>query len=260
MTTRSRGNHRSATTSAILDHLSATRRDQYSAPRYYNEVGKSVSGHFVGVPLFFATCRGRILTRMSDPLYLSLWFPDFSGPAMLPHISPCCSNFPFLRRGQGITYAAVQPVSWSEATVLERRFTPGIGPEEAVTLAADLVHDDYAYILDAHWDLWTPDETGSEWSMVPVPVKFIAQGEEFDDGTYEQTGHVQIDLGWTHPSCRRTFTLTEETQVKVRANVSKLVEFTMKAEKNTRATARLLWSESEENLAQKLIARLQKVQ
>jgi hypothetical protein len=34
----------------------------------------------------------------------------------------------------------------------------------------------------------------------------------------------------------------------------------MKAEKNTRATARLLWSESEENLAQKLIARLQNVQ
>jgi hypothetical protein len=46
----------------------------------------------------------------------------------------------------------------------------------------------------------------------------------------------------------------------VRENVGKLVEFTMKAEKNTRASGRLLWSESEENLAQKLIARLQKVQ
>jgi hypothetical protein len=197
---------------------------------------------------------------MSDPLYLSLWFPDFSGPAMLPHILAVLQQFPFSAQRPGVTYAAVQPVSWSEATVLERRFTPGIGPEEAVTLAADLVHDDYAYILDAHWDLWTPDIAGSEWSMVPVPVKFIAQGEEFDDGTYEQTGHIQIDFGLDSPFLQENLALTEETQGKVRANVSKLVEFTMKAEKNTRAAARLLWSESEENLAQKLIARLQKVQ
>jgi hypothetical protein len=197
---------------------------------------------------------------MSDPLYLSLWFPDFSGPAMLPHILAVLQQFPFSAQRPGVTYAAVQPVSWSEATILERRFTPGIGAEEAVTLAADLVHDDYAYILDAHWDLWTPDTAGSEWSKVPVPVKFIAQGEEFDDGTYEHTGHIQIDFGLDSPFLQENLALTEETQVKVRANVSKLVEFTMKAEKNTRATARLLWSESEENLAQKLIARLQNVQ
>jgi len=37
------------------------------------------------------------------------------------------------------------------------------------------------------------------------------------------------------------------------------VEFAAKVEKNAGATGRLLWSESEENLAQKLIARLQKV-
>jgi len=37
-----------------------------------------------------------------------------------------------------------------------------------------------------------------------------------------------------------------------------LVAFTALVEKNAGATARLLWSESEENLAQKLIARLQK--
>ena len=39
-----------------------------------------------------------------------------------------------------------------------------------------------------------------------------------------------------------------------------LVEFTAKVEKNSGATGRLLWSESEENLAQKLITRLQRSQ
>jgi hypothetical protein len=42
--------------------------------------------------------------------------------------------------------------------------------------------------------------------------------------------------------------------------VQKLVDFTNEAEKSSGASGRLLWSESEENLAQKLIARLQKVQ
>jgi hypothetical protein len=54
--------------------------------------------------------------------------------------------------------------------------------------------------------------------------------------------------------------LNEEAEQRVRTNVAKLVDFTSKLEKNSGASARLLWSESEENFAQKLIARLQKVQ
>ena len=197
---------------------------------------------------------------MPDSLYLSLWFPDFSGPAMLPHLLAVLQQFPFSAQLPGISYAAVQPVSWNEATVLERRFSPGITPEESVILAADLIHDDYAYIFDSDWDLWTPGESGQEWQLVPVRVKFIVQGEEFDEGAYQQTGHIQVDFGLDSFFLQENVPLTEETQAKVRDNVAKLVEFTLKAEKNTRATARLLWSESEENLAQKLVARLQKVQ
>ena len=197
---------------------------------------------------------------MPDPLYLSLWFPDFSGPEMLPHLLAVLQQFPFSTLRPGITYTAVQPVSWNEATVLERRLSPGIRAEEAVLIAADLVHDDYAYIFDAYWDLWTPDSTGQKWQMTPSPVKFIMQGEEFDEGTYQQTGHIEVDLGLDSSFLLEDMALNEETQAKVRDNVAKLVEFTVKVEKNTRANARLLWSESEENLAQKLIARLQKVQ
>jgi hypothetical protein len=197
---------------------------------------------------------------MPDPLYLSLWFPDFSGPAMLPHALSVLAQFPFSSQRPGITYVAVQPVSWNEPTVLERRFSPGVTPEEALTLAADLIHDDYAYIFDTYWDLWTPDETGKQWQKLPNRVKFIVQGEEFDEGTQKETGHIQVDFGLDSPFLQENVELTEEAQNKVRENVGRLIEFTLKAEKNTRATGRLLWSESEENLAQKLISRLQKVQ
>jgi hypothetical protein len=197
---------------------------------------------------------------MPDPSYLSLWFPDFSGPAMLPHTLAVLQQFPFSKLRPGITYLAVQPVSWNEASVLERRFSPGISPEEAVTAAADLIHDDYAYVFDAYWDLWTSDPGTRQWSLSPSLVKFIVQGEEFDDHAQEQTGHILIDFGLDSPFLQENLELTDETQNRVRGNVAKLVEFTLKAEKNTRASGRLLWSESEENLAQKLIARLQKVQ
>lgn len=199
---------------------------------------------------------------MPDSLYLSLWFPDVSGPAMLPHILSVLQQFPFSEPIPGITYLSVQPVSWNEASVLERRFVPGVAPEEALVVAADLVHDDYAYVFDAHWDLWMPAESGGagEWRLAPSSVKFIARGEEFDDASYRDRGHIEVDFGLDSPFLQENLALTEDTQGKVRDNVAKLVEFGVKAEKNTRANARLLWSESEENLAQKLVARLQRVQ
>ena len=197
---------------------------------------------------------------MPDPLYLSLWFPDFSGPAMLPHTLAVLQQFPFSTPRPGIQYLAVQPVSWNEASALERRFSPGIAPEEAVVAVADLIHDDYAYVFDAFWDLWTPDPGTGHWSLLPSLVKFVVQGEEFEEGAQEQTGHIEIDFGLDAPFLQENVELTDETQAKVRDNVAKLVEFTLKAEKNTRASGRLLWSESEENLAQKLITRLQKTQ
>jgi hypothetical protein len=169
-------------------------------------------------------------------------------------------QFPFSTERPGVAYASVQPVSWNEASILERRFSPGIEPAQAVLIAADLIHDDYAYVFDVYWDLWMPDDSGREWRLLPSLVKLIVQAEEFDERAQEQTGHIQIDFGPDAPFLHENIELTEEAQTKVRANVAKLVEFTMKAEKNTRARARLLWSESGDNLAQKLISRLQKVQ
>ena len=193
---------------------------------------------------------------MPDPVYLSLWFADFSGPAMLPHILAVLQQFPFSEQRPGITYVAVQPVSWNEASVLERRFSPAIPPQEAVVVAADLVHDDYAYIFDVYWDMWTVDAAG-KWSLVPSQVKVIAQGEDFDD---EETGHIQVDFGLDSLFVQEDAELTDESQARIRENVLRLIEFTKKLEMHTRATSRRLWSESDDNLPQKLIARLQRVQ
>jgi len=197
---------------------------------------------------------------MADPLYLSLWFPDFDTEDMLPRVLAVMQQFPYSAARGGITYTSLQPVSWNEPTILERRFSPGITPEESVEIASDLLHEDYAYVFEAYWDLWSLPESGGEWVMQPSLVRFIVRGPEFDEGSFAQEGQIEVDFGLDTPFLQEQVALTSATETKVRANVQKLVEFTSNVEKNSGANARLLWSESEENLAQKLISRLQKVQ
>ncbi len=197
---------------------------------------------------------------MADPLYFSLWFPSFTEPEMMPRLLSVLRQFPYSALEPGISYLAVHPVSWSEPTVLERRFAPGISPEDAISMAGELLHADYAYSLEAAWDLWTPGEASAEWVLRPRRVRFIAHGLEFDEGIFQEAGHIQADLGLDSAFLYEDVRLTELAEQRVRQNIQRLVEFTSKVEKNCNLTGRVLWSEAEENLAQKLIARLQKVQ
>jgi len=195
---------------------------------------------------------------MPDSLYLSLWFPSFEEPEIPPRAVSVLKEFQFSNARPGVTYLAIHPLSWNEPTILERRFQPGIPPEEAAGIAADLMHEDYACVFEAYWDLWSPTGRGG-WTLEPTLVRFIAQAAEFEERASEDAGHIQVDFGPDTPFLHEEVSLTPEAEDRVRSNIHKLVEFTVRVEKNAGATGRLLWSESEENLAQKLIARLQKV-
>lgn len=197
---------------------------------------------------------------MADPLYLSLWYPDFDSEDMLPRVLSVMRQFPFSSHEPGITAVSLHPVSWNEATILERQFKPGITPEAAVLIASDLLHEDYAYVFEAAWDLWIRDELTREWKMKSSPVSFVVHGQEFDEGAAQEEGHIQVDLGLDSPFLQEQVELTLEAEDRVRANVQKLVEFSAKAEKSSGARSRLLRSDAEENLAQKLIARLQRAE
>jgi len=197
---------------------------------------------------------------VADSLFLSLWFPDFDVEDMLPRALSVMRQFPFSTQQPGISFVALHPVSWSEATVLEQRFNPGISPEQAVLIASDILHEDYAYVFEAAWDLWIFSTEQRKWFLQPSLVRIIVHGEEFEEGIYRQEGRIEVDFGLDSAFLQEGLELTLEAESQVRANVQKLVEFTTKVEKSSGASGRLLWSESEENLAQKLIARLQKVQ
>jgi hypothetical protein len=165
---------------------------------------------------------------MGDSLYLSLWFPSFEESEILPRTVSVLRQIPFSPAREGVTYAAIQPVSWSEPTILERRFLPGVPPEDAAEAVAELLHDDYAYIFEAYWDLWTPPEGAEKWVLEPSLVRLVAHGMEFEEHAAEEAGHVQIDFGLDSSFLHEEVEFTSEAERNVRSNVQKLVEFTAK--------------------------------
>ncbi len=199
---------------------------------------------------------------MADSLYLSLWFPSFQEGEMTTRALSVLRQFPFSTVREGISYISVHPVAWAEPTVLERKFTPGISPEEAVEIAREFAHDDFALVIEAFWDLWVPneDEVSEAWVQRPVAVRFLVHGLQFDEGIYTDDGHIEVDIGLDTPFLYDGPKLSPFTQKHVQANIAKLVAFSAAIEKNCGVTGRVLWSESEENPAQKLIARLQQTQ
>jgi hypothetical protein len=94
------------------------------------------------------------------------------------------------------------------------------------------------------------------WAREPRLVRVTGYGPLFDEGTYEQDGHIRIDFGSDAPFLEEDVDLSEVGARHVAENVRQLVELTAGVEKASGATARLLWSELGESLAQRLATRL----
>jgi hypothetical protein len=126
-------------------------------------------------------------------------------------------------------------------------------------LRAGLAQDDNSEI-DAQDD--NPQKNSQDekflgrWARGPRLVRVTGYGPLFDEGTYEQDGHIRIDFGSDAPFLEEDVDLSEVGARHVEENVRQLVELTAGVEKASGATARLLWSELGESLAQRLAARL----
>ncbi len=101
-------------------------------------------------------------------------------------------------------------------------------------------------------------DTGLEarWAREPRLVRVTGYGPLFDEGAYEQDGHIRIDFGSDAAFLEEDADLNATAARHVEENVRQLVELTGAVEKGSGATARVLWSELGESLAQRLAARL----
>ena len=199
---------------------------------------------------------------MSDSLYLSLWYPNLRLAGLAEKLTAVLEAFP-AHGGEASVYSAtVWPVSWSESPVFQRVYgygEKGAPARDAVEDALELLHEDYAYEFQIGWSLWEV-ETGSgldpRWARGPRLVRVTGFGPLFDGGAYEQEGHLRIDFGGDAPFLEEDAELDLASARHVEDNVRQLVELASAVEKGSGATARLLWSELGESLAQRLAARL----
>jgi hypothetical protein len=206
---------------------------------------------------------------MADELYLSLWYPNFSTSSLGPALLGVMHQFALIGVTGGrvprVHAAAAYPISWNESPVYQRIYEEGepeSAPQFAVPAALEMLHDDFAYEFEMSWELWTPEsEDGLDpvWRKQPTEVRIVAYGPEFDDGAYEQNGQIRIDFGLDTPFLQEQVEIDPDGAAHIRENVKLLVDFSNAIQKNCGISTRLLWSDSGESLAQKLIARLQQV-
>jgi hypothetical protein len=218
---------------------------------------------------------------MSDTLYLSLWYPNLRLESLPDKLTAVLGAFAAHGGEEKVYAATVWPVNWSEAPVFQRVYgrmggapgtSPGVEPRQAVAEALELLHDDYAYEFQVGWNLWEL-ESGSagegaratagqeagvigRWARGPRLVRVTGYGPLFDEGAYEQDGHIRIDFGSDTPFLEEDADLDQVGARHVEENVRQLVELAGGVEKDSGATARLLWSELGESLAQRLAERL----
>jgi hypothetical protein len=200
---------------------------------------------------------------MADRLYLSIWFPSFQEPEMLPRLLSVLKQFPFSTDRGGIGSLTIRSISWDQPIIFQETFDHRADPERALLLAGEFLHEDNAYELEVLWDLWVPTKEGDldeTWVLRPQVVKMVVFGTEFEEGTFQENGHILVDFGLDAPFLFEEADFTNVLEQRIKANVHKLVAFTSAVEQSSGISGRVLWSESEDNLAQKLIERLQRVQ
>ena len=234
---------------------------------------------------------------MADQLYLSLWFPNFRFEALPAALVSVLRQFALISGKKRVAVATVYPISFTESPTYQRIYvnddraeenpdTSGSVIESAVAEATEQLHDDMAFEFEMRWNLWSPHisnttkrsiiEAGEEeplhtseeahlpWQLHPFTVRVIGFGPAFDDATFDQNGHIRVDFGLDTPWVMDEDTLEDQAldqlaQKRIQQNIEMLLAFTLSVEKHCGISSRLLWTESGEPLAEKLIARLQRL-
>jgi hypothetical protein len=150
---------------------------------------------------------------------------------------------------------------WEEGGGISPQAGQNAGPSTRPSAAADDLAQDDRSRFKVHADnssLSVPRDANvlGRWARGPRLVRVTGYGPLFDEGAYEQDGHIRIDFGSDTPFLEEDADLDQVGARHVEENVRQLVELAGGVEKASGATARLLWSELGESLAQRLAERL----
>jgi len=211
---------------------------------------------------------------MANQAYLSVWRKRFDEDRTLADFGKFLATVPFSVTRPGFSYLTVRAVDARESPLLEQdlRAVP-LDSSGIVEIAGDYLHSDAAYEVHASWDLWVFDaDAGSK--LAPQPLEIFCHGEDYDEGFWQESGHIQVNLGFEHlftghagllgarrgersPAQSREEARFIEAmawpenlqryQEKTRDNIRKLLDWVRKIEKAVPVERVRLWSEGEDN-------------
>jgi hypothetical protein len=136
---------------------------------------------------------------MANRAYLRVWTRDFSEQTMIAEFARFLTTAPLSEGTDAFQQMTVQAVDATETAVAEWDLSEGtFAPAEVAALAAQHIHDDTAFIVDAQWDLWSFDMATLTWKQGPQPLVMICQGKAYDEGLAATAGHFNAELGFEH--------------------------------------------------------------
>ncbi len=183
---------------------------------------------------------------MGDPLFLSLWLRGYSPVAMPVYLKKALSAFPASKLSPGAVLR-VYPLGFQETPLLEEFTDEELDVQTLVSRAQEFLHEDCAYQVEMRWDLY---QWASEWELKPSKVLIEVFGPEFDSPRGE---HMRIDFGGD------VLFLPQEKSDQLRpvqSNIRSLLHYAQDLEDELPVDRRMLWSEEEENFAERLRAML----
>jgi hypothetical protein len=181
---------------------------------------------------------------MSDQVFLSFWIRGFTAHNMLRNFEVVLRRFPVSRLDPRMLLR-IHAIDETEPVLVERLFESGALVEEIVAVARESEHADCSYEVATSWDLWKLVD--GDWQLAPAPVSITCYGPLFPSEMGEQ---ILIELGPDYQFLPQP--ATSASLRPVRSNIRSLLHLTGDFEKSVLLDKRLLWSETGENLAERL--------
>jgi hypothetical protein len=136
---------------------------------------------------------------MANRAYLRIWTRDFSRESMIAQFVRFLATVPLSPARNSFEQLVIQAFDPTETPISEWDFREGtFGAAEVAAIAAQHIHDDSGYTVEARWDMWTFDSDALKWTQGPQPIEIFCRGPQYDEGAAAIEGQFSVDLGFEH--------------------------------------------------------------
>ncbi len=181
---------------------------------------------------------------MPDRVSLSLWIKNYNAQNNLRHFEELLRVFPFSKLRPGISGVRIYALEFAEPALFERMYPGEVDIPTVIETCREFENDDCAYMVDGFWELFQYE---GEWRLAPARVTLACFGSTFENDIGD---HLRIEAGIESDFIPDPDIPGSDSAV--RSNLQGLVRMAKEIGAALPVERRRLWSESGENLAERL--------